>query len=68
MIGAATAALDARPDLEENFYWRGGARYMLGDRPGAIGDFREALKVTPVSTTRVPRWQIWAPHPEAELR
>ena len=47
VLDVADAALDARPDLEENFYWRGWARYMQGDSAGAISDFREALKVNP---------------------
>lgn len=47
VIDVSTAALDARPDLEENFYWRGWARYMLDDAPGAVSDFRAALKVNP---------------------
>lgn len=47
VVDVTTAALDARPDLEENFYWRGWARYRLDDVPGAIDDFREALKVNP---------------------
>ena len=47
VVDVTTAALDARPDLEENFYWRGWARYRLDDVPGAVSDFREALKVNP---------------------
>jgi tetratricopeptide (TPR) repeat protein len=47
VIDVADAALGARPDLEENFYWRGWARYMQDDSAGAISDFREALKVNP---------------------
>lgn len=47
VIDLADAALNARPDLEENFFWRGWARYMLGDKNGAIEDFRSALEVNP---------------------
>jgi tetratricopeptide (TPR) repeat protein len=37
----------AKPTLEESIYWRGRARYMIGDTPGAIADFREALRLHP---------------------
>ena len=47
VIDLADAVLKARPDLEENFFWRGWARYMLGDKDGAIADFRSALEVNP---------------------
>ena len=47
VMDVANAALDARPDLEENFYWRGWARYMQGDSAGAVSDFRAALEVNP---------------------
>lgn len=47
VIDLADAALNARPDLEENFFWRGWARYMLGDGEGAKADFRSALEVNP---------------------
>lgn len=47
VVDVATAALDRRPDLEENFFWRGWARYMLGDQSGAVEDFRSALEVNP---------------------
>lgn len=47
VIDVSTAALDRRPDLEENFFWRGWARYMLGDTKGAVADFRSALEVNP---------------------
>ena len=47
VLDLADAALDARPDLEENFYWRGWARYMQGDSAGAVSDFRAALEVNP---------------------
>lgn len=43
----ADATLDARPDLEESFFWRGWARYVLGDPNGAVEDFRRALEVNP---------------------
>lgn len=47
IIAVADAVLNARPDLEENFFWRGWARYMLGDREAAVADFRSALEVNP---------------------
>lgn len=37
----------SRPTLEESIYWRGRAKYMIGDTPGAIDDFREALRLHP---------------------
>jgi tetratricopeptide (TPR) repeat protein len=37
----------AKPTLEESIYWRGRARYMLGDTKGAVEDFREALRLHP---------------------
>ncbi len=41
----ASATLNARPDLEESFLWRGWARVMLGDTTSAIEDFEAALEV-----------------------
>jgi len=32
------------PFIEETWYWRGMARLVIGDRPGAITDFQTALK------------------------
>ena len=43
---AINAALD-EPALEESFYWRAMAKNALGDRDGAIADFRESLKYHP---------------------
>ncbi len=37
----------SEPVLEENLYWRGMAKYMIGDTPGAIEDYRDALKIHP---------------------
>ncbi|MBV6449575.1 MAG: hypothetical protein MHPDNHAH_00287 [Anaerolineales bacterium] len=37
----------SKPTLEESIYWRGRAKYMIGDTPGAIADFREALRLHP---------------------
>lgn len=37
----------AKPTIEESIYWRGRARYMIGDTPGAIADYREALRLHP---------------------
>ncbi|NWG34500.1 MAG: C39 family peptidase [Chloroflexi bacterium] len=37
----------AKPTIEESIYWRGRARYMIGDTSGAIADFREALRLHP---------------------
>lgn len=43
----ATATLEARPDLEESYVWRGWARHMLGDTQAGIADFKAALLVNP---------------------
>lgn len=37
----------SKPTLEESLYWRGRAKYMIGDTPGAIADFRETLRLHP---------------------
>ena len=37
----------SKPTLEESIYWRGRAKYMIGDTPGAIADYREALRLHP---------------------
>jgi tetratricopeptide (TPR) repeat protein len=37
----------AKPTLEESIYWRGQARYMIGDTPGAVADLRETLRLHP---------------------
>nr|MBI2904505.1 hypothetical protein [Chloroflexota bacterium] len=47
VIELSTFTLDYRPDLEESYFWRGWAEYMLGDRNGAVTDFRNALDVNP---------------------
>jgi len=43
VIDLANATLYVQQNLEESWYWRGMARYQLGDRQGAIDDWREAL-------------------------
>lgn len=47
VIELSSYTLDYRPDLEESYFWRGWAEYMLGDRNSAIINFREALTVNP---------------------
>ncbi len=47
VIELADANLDKSGDLEESYFWRGWARYSLGDRQGAIADFRAALERNP---------------------
>jgi tetratricopeptide (TPR) repeat protein len=47
VVDLATATLQARPDLEESYVWRGWARYMLGDSRAAVADFKDALRVNP---------------------
>lgn len=37
----------SKPTIEESIYWRGRAKYMIGDTPGAIADYREALRLHP---------------------
>lgn len=37
----------SKPTLEESIYWRAQAKYMIGDTPGAIADYREALRLHP---------------------
>lgn len=37
----------SKPTLEESIYWRGQAKYMIGDTPGAIADYRETLRLHP---------------------
>jgi len=37
----------SKPTIEESIYWRGRAKYMIGDTPGAIEDFRETLRLHP---------------------
>jgi tetratricopeptide (TPR) repeat protein len=37
----------AKPTLEESILWRGRAKYMIGDTPSAVADFREALRLHP---------------------
>jgi tetratricopeptide (TPR) repeat protein len=43
VIDLANATLYVQENLEESWYWRGMARYQLGDRQGAVDDWREAL-------------------------
>jgi tetratricopeptide (TPR) repeat protein len=50
VIDLADAALRRAPQLEESLIWRGWARFSLGDRLGAVADFREALAQNPRST------------------
>lgn len=37
----------SKPTIEESIYWRGRAKYMIGDTPGAVADFRETLRLHP---------------------
>lgn len=49
VIDLATKTLDAsnEPVLEESFYWRGMAKYALGDTSGAVEDFRASVQAHP---------------------
>jgi hypothetical protein len=43
VITLAEETLSQQLNLEESWYWRGMARMALGDRKGAVADWREAL-------------------------
>lgn len=47
VIDLSTFTLDYRPDLEESYFWRAWAEYMLGKRNEAVIDFRKSLQVNP---------------------
>jgi tetratricopeptide (TPR) repeat protein len=47
VIDLADATLYRTYKAEESLLWRGWARFRLGDGPGAIADFREALEYNP---------------------
>jgi hypothetical protein len=47
VIQLADETLDRTPKAEESLLWRGWARYRLGDREGAVADFRAALEINP---------------------
>jgi hypothetical protein len=47
VIDLANETLNAQEHLEESWYWRGMARFQLGDRQGAIDDWRSALRWHP---------------------
>ncbi len=56
VINLATTTLEdtiSEPVLEESLYWRGQAKYMIGDTQGAINDFRAALKIHPGFTPAI---------------
>ena len=44
VVDLASSTLDTAPNLEESYFWRGSARYALGDVDGAIADFGKALE------------------------
>lgn len=37
----------SKPTLEESIYWRGRAKYMIGNTQAAVDDFRETLRLHP---------------------
>ena len=37
----------SKPTLEESIYWRGRAKYMIGNTQDAVDDFRETLRLHP---------------------
>jgi len=47
VIDLANDTLNDQEHLEESWYWRGMARYQLGDRQGAVDDWRSALRWHP---------------------
>ncbi|MDP6792721.1 MAG: tetratricopeptide repeat protein, partial [Anaerolineales bacterium] len=44
VVNLASSTLETTPNLEESYYWRGNARYAMGDVEGAISDFRKAVE------------------------
>ena len=44
VVNLASSTLETAPNLEESYFWRGSARYALGDVEGAISDFKRALE------------------------
>jgi hypothetical protein len=46
-LANATFETISKPVLEESLYWRGKARYALGDTQGAIDDYRASLVLHP---------------------
>jgi len=44
VVNLASSTLETTPNLEESYFWRGSARYALGDVDGAISDFGKALE------------------------
>lgn len=57
VINLATTTLNAMPEptLEESFYWRGMARWKLGETDNAISDFRQSVYLNPNFT---PGWEM----------
>ena len=47
VVNLASSTLETTPNLEESYFWRGKARYALGDVDGAISDHRKALEYNP---------------------
>ncbi|MEN4041119.1 MAG: C39 family peptidase [Anaerolineaceae bacterium] len=47
LAGQAMAVASRGPFLEESFFWRARARYMLGDTAGALEDLRQSLVYHP---------------------
>jgi hypothetical protein len=47
LANQAMALPSKGPYLEESFYWRARARYMIGDTPGALEDLRQSLVYHP---------------------
>lgn len=47
VISLADDMLANTPGLEESYFWRGWARYALGDTEGAVADFNLGLEYNP---------------------
>ena len=61
VISLATTSIDLRPEpyIEESWYWRGYAKYMIGDTNGAIEDVRQSLVYHPGFVPSVTLLQQW---------
>ena len=54
---------DNEPALEESYYWRGLARYAIGDTQGGVEDLRQALIYHPGFAPAVQALQSWGETP-----
>lgn len=61
VIDLATTAIELRPDpyIEESWYWRGYAKYMIGDTNGAVADLQKSLEYHPGFEPSITLLQQW---------